>query len=177
MGKPRSVLDLTLSSPRETDSLGQAIGGVLQGGDVLALIGDLGAGKTSLVRGIVGGLAGSVESVTSPTFTLIHHYQGRLPLIHLDLYRLSNAEEAETIGFSDCFTDEAVTAIEWANRFGDLLPSDRLDVQLIHRTQTTRSVRLEARGTGSQSLLIRIGRAYAKTARSRNVSRGRVAER
>lgn len=177
MGKPHSVLDLTLSSPRETDLLGQAIGGVLHGGDVLALIGDLGAGKTSLVRGIVGGLAGSVESVTSPTFTLIHHYQGRLPLIHLDLYRLSNAEEAEAIGLSDCFTDEAVTAIEWANRFGDLLPSDRLDVQLIHRTRSTRLVRLEARGAGSQSLLIRIGRAYAKTAQSRNVSRGRVAER
>lgn len=166
MGNPRAILAVTLSSPRETDLFGHCIGGVLLSGDVLALIGDLGAGKTTLVRGIVGGLGGSVASVTSPTFMLIHQYQGRFPFIHLDLYRLTHATEVESIGLSDCFSDETVTAIEWADRFPEALPSDHLDVHLMHRTRTTRTVRLEARGRKSRSLLLRIRRAYAKTLRS-----------
>ena len=166
MGKPRAVLDVILSSPRNADLFGRCIGRVLRGGDALALVGDLGAGKTTLVRGIVGGLSGSVTSVTSPTFMLIHRYQGRLPLIHLDLYLLAHFTEAESIGLSDCFTDETVTAVEWADRFPDLLPSDRLNVQLMHRTRSTRTVQLEARGRGSRSLLLRIRREYAKTVQS-----------
>lgn len=160
MAKSRDLFDLILSSPRETDSFGQAIGTALRGGDVLALAGDLGAGKTALVRGIVAGLGGPVASVTSPTFILMHEYQGRIPLIHLDLYRLQRAAEAEAIGISACFSQEAVTAIEWADRFPDLLPADRLDVQLIHRTRTTRIAHLEARGTGARSLLRRISLAH-----------------
>jgi len=88
MSKSRDLLDVTLASPRETDLFGRTIGTVLRGGDVLTLIGELGAGKTALVRGIVAGLGGSASAVSSPTFMLMHEYQGRLPLIHLDLYRL-----------------------------------------------------------------------------------------
>jgi tRNA threonylcarbamoyladenosine biosynthesis protein TsaE len=160
MAKSRDLLDVILSSPRATDSFGLAIGTVVQGGDVLALVGELGAGKTALVRGIVVGLGGTGAAVTSPTFILVHEYQGRLPLMHLDLYRLQHASEAEAIGLSACFSDEAVTAIEWADRFPDLLPTDRLDVHLIHRTRTTRMARLEARGAGARSLLLRIRSAY-----------------
>lgn len=183
MSKSRDLLDLILSSPRETDSFGQTIGTVLRGGDVLALVGELGAGKTALVRGIVAGLGGSASAVTSPTFMLMHEYHGRLPLIHLDLYRLQRASEAEAIGLTACFSDETVTAIEWADRFIDLLPADRLDVQLIHRTRTTRMARLEARGAGARSLLMRIRRAcHARNRRARSPqlgtrARGRVSER
>lgn len=178
MTKSRDRLDLILSSPRETDSFGQTIGTVLRGGNVLALVGELGAGKTALVRGMVAGLGGSVAAVTSPTFMLVHEYQGRLPLIHLDLYRLQRAAEAEAIGLAACFSDETVTAIEWADRFPDLLPVDRLDVQLVHRTRTTRMARLEARGAGARSLLLRISRACrAGSRRARSPQAGTRARR
>jgi tRNA threonylcarbamoyladenosine biosynthesis protein TsaE len=169
MANSRDFLDLILSSPRETDSFGKTIGTVLRGGDVLALVGELGAGKTALTRGIVAGLGGSTSDVTSPTFILMHEYQGRLPLIHLDLYRLQRSSEAEAIGLTACFSDDTVTVIEWADRFPDLLPTDRLNVQLMHRTRTTRMARLEARGPMARSLLLRIKNA-CRTARSRGRS-------
>jgi tRNA threonylcarbamoyladenosine biosynthesis protein TsaE len=156
MARSVGSLDLVLSSLGKTESFGYAIGQLLHGGDVLALIGELGAGKTALVRGIVAGLGGSKVSVTSPTFVLVHQYQGRLPLIHIDFYRLRRAEEAESFGLSDCFTDEAVTAIEWADRFPDLLPEDRLEVRLLHGTPTSRRAQVRACGPQSHSLLARI---------------------
>lgn len=178
MAKSGDLLDVILSSPRETDLFGQAIGTVLRGGDVLALAGELGAGKTAMVRGIVAGLGGSAAAVTSPTFMLMHEYRGRLPLIHLDLYRLRQSAEAEAIGLTACFSQEAVTAIEWADRFADLLPSDRLDVQLIHRTRMTRMARLEARGAGARSLLMRIRRVrHARSQRARSLQSGNKARR
>lgn len=177
MAKSFDLRDIVLSSPRETDSFGHTIGKVLRRGDVLALVGELGAGKTALVRGIVAGLGGSVASVTSPTFTLVHEYQGRLPLIHLDLYRLKRVDEAESIGLSTCFTDEAVTAIEWADRFLGLLPADHLEVRLIHRTRTTRRVKLEAQGARSRSLLTRITRAWLAIGPSSRLPRLRTRPR
>ena len=103
-----SPLDLILSSPDETESFGYAIGKLLRGGEVLALIGELGAGKTALVRGIVAGLGIPAASVTSPTYLIVHEYQGRLPLVHMDLYRLQRPEEAESIGLADYLTVDAV---------------------------------------------------------------------
>lgn len=166
MANVLNLLEFVLSSPRETDVFGHAIGKVLRKGDVLALVGELGAGKTALVRGIVTGLGGPVDSVTSPTFMLVHEYQGRLPLMHLDLYRLQRASEVESIGLSSCFTDETVTAIEWADLFPHFLPADRLEIRLIHRSPRSRIVRLQAGGTRSRSLLMRIRRACHTRKRS-----------
>lgn len=160
-----SSLDLILSSPDETESFGQTIGRLLRGGEVLALIGELGAGKTALVRGIVTGLDAPAASVTSPTFLLVHEYQGRLPVVHIDLYRLQRLEETELIGLSDYLTDEVVVAIEWADRFPQWLPEDRLEVRLAHRTRTTRGVRVEARGSRSRSLLAQIKNRERPTSR------------
>src|SRR5512139_2254565 len=109
-------LNRILSSPGETESFGYAIGRLLRGGEVLALIGEFGVGKTALVRGIVAGLGGSGSSVTSPTFLLVHEYQGRLPVVHIDLYRLQRLEEAESIGLSDYLRDDVAVAVEWADR-------------------------------------------------------------
>ncbi|MDK2742138.1 MAG: tRNA (adenosine(37)-N6)-threonylcarbamoyltransferase complex ATPase subunit type 1 TsaE [Nitrospira sp. BO4] len=164
----RSVgsLDLILSSAGEMERLGYTIGQLLRGGETFALIGELGAGKTALVRGIVAGLGVPSASVTSPTFVLVHQYQGRLPLIHIDLYRLRTPEETESMGLSDYFTEEAVTAIEWADRFPGLLPEDRLEVRLTHRTPTSRKAQLEARGSRSRSLLARIKKAIPRVRRS-----------
>ncbi len=164
-------LDLILSSPSETDSFGCAIGRQLHGGEVLALIGELGVGKTALVRGIVAGLGVPADSVTSPTFLIVHEYQGRLPVVHIDLYRLQRPEETESIGLSDYLRDDAAVAIEWADRFPQLLPEDRLEVRLTHRTRTTRRVRVEARGPRSRSLLARIKKLVRSPLRSFRPSR------
>jgi len=161
-----SSLDLLLSSPGETESFGNAIGQLLRGGEVLALIGELGAGKTALVRGIVAGLGAPAASVTSPTFLLVHEYQGRLPIIHIDLYRLRRPEEIEAIGLSEYLMEDVAVAIEWADRFPQLLPDDRLEVRLAHRTRTTRSALLEARGSRSRSLLTRIKKVWRRPPRS-----------
>ena len=95
----------------------------LHAGDVLALAGDLGTGKTQFVKGLVAGL-GSDDEVTSPTFTLIHEYtRGRLPVYHLDFYRLNHRDELRQLGLEDYFNGEGVCVIEWADRFPEILPA------------------------------------------------------
>lgn len=147
---------LVLSSRSETESFGRRIGRSLEGGTVLALRGELGSGKTTLVRGIAAGLGTPASEVSSPTFVLIHEYRGRLPLVHVDLYRLRHEGEAWAIGLIEHFNDTAVTAIEWADRFPSLLPEDRLEIELAHRTPATRAAQLSARGPQSRRLLSRL---------------------
>jgi tRNA threonylcarbamoyladenosine biosynthesis protein TsaE len=99
-------------------------------GAVVALTGDLGSGKTEFVKGLVAGLD-SPALVTSPTFTLIHEYRGgRLPLFHMDFYRLTTEQELELIGFDDYLAEPGICAIEWANRFPDRIPPDAVWVDL-----------------------------------------------
>ncbi|MCS6290581.1 MAG: tRNA (adenosine(37)-N6)-threonylcarbamoyltransferase complex ATPase subunit type 1 TsaE [Nitrospira sp.] len=149
VGKPWRIV---LRSPQQTHRLGHCLGALLQGGEVLALFGELGAGKTSLVKGIADGLLAEPTEVSSPTFTLIHEYQGRLPLVHTDLYRLTAAQLEDT-GLSDYVDGHSVTAIEWADRWGDGLPADRLDVHLSHRPPAARRAILTARGPAARRLL------------------------
>lgn len=170
MARSISSLDLILSSSGETETFGYAIGQLLRGGDVLALIGELGAGKTALVRGIVAGLGVPAASVTSPTFSIVHEYQARLPVIHIDLYRLQKSDDIESIGLSDYLTEDVAVAIEWADRFPQLLPEDRLEIRLAHRSRTSRRARVEARGSRSRSLLTRIRNMAPLPSRSRNPS-------
>jgi tRNA threonylcarbamoyladenosine biosynthesis protein TsaE len=146
---------VSLPSGAATEALGQSIGQAVRGGEVLALVGELGAGKTSLVRGIADGLQ-APAAVSSPTFVLIHEYQGRLPLVHVDLYRLRSEAEAEAIGLQEYFDGRAVTAIEWADRFPALLPADRLDLRLRHVSPTARTAELSARGPAARALLNRM---------------------
>ena len=102
----------------------------LKAGDLVALAGDLGAGKTEFVKGLAAGL-GSPAQVTSPTFTLIHEYLGgRLPLYHMDLYRLTSADELDEIGFDDYLSRPGISAIEWANRFPQRIPEAAIWVTL-----------------------------------------------
>ena len=116
-------------SPAETFAFGHALALTLQGGEVLALNGDLGAGKTHFVKGLAAGL-GHREEVTSPTFTLIHEYiGGRLPLFHFDFYRLETEDEVLRIGLDDYLTAKAVVAIEWAGKFPGLLPKNALVIE------------------------------------------------
>jgi tRNA threonylcarbamoyladenosine biosynthesis protein TsaE len=102
----------------------------LEAGNVLALVGDLGAGKTEFVKGLAAGL-GSTAVVTSPTFTLIHEYRGgRLPLYHMDFYRLSSEDELDEIGFDEYLSRAGICAVEWANRFPERIPDTAIWVTL-----------------------------------------------
>ena len=114
----------------ETIELGRRIAATLPGRAVVLLIGNLGAGKTTLAKGIISGLGvGDVEDVTSPTFTLIHEYgEGRV--YHIDLYRLDRAEEVATLGLDEIFDREAVVLIEWGERFPRLMPEERMEIRL-----------------------------------------------
>lgn len=111
----------------ETIALGERLGRVAAPGDLLCLWGELGAGKTQLAKGIARGLAID-ETVNSPTFILMNEYAGRLPLFHVDLYRLVDAADALAGGVIDDRQIEGVTVVEWPDRMGDVLPAGRLDV-------------------------------------------------
>jgi len=109
-----------------------------------------------LVRGIAAGLGAPADAVTSPTFVLLHEYRGRLPLAHLDLYRLKSLKEAESIGLDDHLSGPTVVAVEWADKAPGILPEDRLEMELRHRTVQSRSIQLRATGPLSAALLNRI---------------------
>ena len=156
----------SLSSPHETDQLGRLIGSVLIGGESLALSGTLGAGKTALVRGIVAGLGAAAEAVSSPTFVLLHEYRGRLPLAHLDLYRIDSLRDAESIGLDDYLSGSTVVAVEWADKALALLPPDRLEMELRHRSVQSRSIQFRATGPLSAALLTRIKHSQGLSTRS-----------
>jgi tRNA threonylcarbamoyladenosine biosynthesis protein TsaE len=124
------VATIISHSPAETFALGQQLAVSLRGGEVVALDGDLGAGKTHFVKGLAAGL-GHTGDVTSPTFTLVHEYTGgRLPLFHFDFYRLESEAEVLRIGLDDYLDAGGVAAIEWAGKFPALLPRDTKWVRL-----------------------------------------------
>lgn len=111
-----------LRTPEETIAFGHALAGTLEAGDVIALNGELGAGKTHLVKGLVAGL-GAECPVTSPTFTLIHEYLGgRLPLFHADFYRLEEELDLMKIGLDDYLAEKGIVVVEWAGKFPNALP-------------------------------------------------------
>jgi tRNA threonylcarbamoyladenosine biosynthesis protein TsaE len=130
------------NSPEETWALAAELANELAPGTVIALHGDLGSGKTCLVQGLAAAL-GIDEPVTSPTYTLIGEYQGRLPLHHIDLYRLSGPEEAVGLGLEEYFDADGITAIEWAERAEGLLPPDLLHIRIEANAKTgTRTFRI-----------------------------------
>ncbi len=133
-------------SPDDTESLGGALYRLLPPGTVVALQGDLAAGKTCLVRGMMQREAPGVE-VSSPTFTLVNQYKGDRTVYHLDLYRLSGPVELIDLGFEEFFDPQgAVCLVEWAERAGDLLPDSRVDIYLDHAGADKRRIRIVDRG-------------------------------
>jgi len=157
--------ELVSTSHQHTTRLGQAIGHVLRGGETIALYGPLGAGKTALIRGIAVGLNASPTAVTSPTFVVIHEYQGRLPLAHVDLYRIRSPRELESTGLLEYFSGHTVTAIEWADKGLIALPQDRIEIALNHRAARSRTIQLNVTGPKSHKVLALARRQYSKTAR------------
>ena len=116
-------------STDETLELARAVGELLRPGDVVSLVGELGAGKTVFARGVARAL-GVTELVVSPTFTIVREYEGRVPLVHVDVYRIDAVQELHDLGFEEVVRDDAVTIVEWGDMIDGLLPGDRLDVRL-----------------------------------------------
>ena len=132
-----------VADPAATSALGRALGAVARSGDLVCLWGDLGAGKTHLAKAFAAGL-GVTETVTSPSFVLMAEYRGRLPLFHIDPYRLASAEDALAGGLIDERQREGVTIVEWPERLGDALPAARLDVRIDGAGDDRRSITLVA---------------------------------
>jgi tRNA threonylcarbamoyladenosine biosynthesis protein TsaE len=142
-------------SVADTEAIAADLAVGLGAGACLALHGDLGAGKTQFVRGLLRGLGGDPRSVSSPTFVLLNVYRtGRLPVFHLDAYRASGAEDMEAIGFSELLEQGGVVVVEWPSRIAELLPANRIDVTLEPTSKQSRRVTIAGplpRGGGDES--------------------------
>lgn len=131
------------ASPEQTRALGEAVGRLVDRGDMIALIGELGTGKTLFVGGLAGGLGVDPATyVSSPTFTIMHRYLGRIPLYHIDLYRIETPEAFASLGLDEYLYGDGVAAIEWAEHGYGCLPKEMLTFTLRHAGSGTRSIEL-----------------------------------
>jgi len=137
----KTHVKLISKEPRETFYIGKVLGENLHAGDVVALMGELGAGKTCLTQGIARGF-GIPEryQITSPTFTLMNEYPGKIVLYHLDLYRLSGVGDLEELGYEECFGGNSVLVIEWAEKIRDVLPDETLFISLTYLDDNRREI-------------------------------------
>lgn len=138
------LLPAETASPAETVALGRRLAPRLQPGDVLALYGDLGAGKTHLVKGLCDGLGIAADAVSSPTFTIVNEYAGALPVYHFDAYRIERPDEFFELGYEAYFFGDGVTVIEWPERVEALIPEHAIRLRLSHAGEDRR--RVEAGG-------------------------------
>ena len=128
------------NSPDETESFGRQFAGNVKPGDVIALTGGLGSGKTQFVKGLAAGL-GAVTAATSPTFTLIHEYAGgRFPIYHFDFFRIEDRPSAERLGLDDYLFGDGVSVIEWADRFQELIPESARWISFQTKSETQRAI-------------------------------------
>ncbi len=137
---------LVSGSPQETKEIGVSLAHLLRGGELICLEGELGSGKTTFIQGLGQGL-GVERPITSPTFTLVNEYRGgRLPLYHVDLFRIGSEMEIRASGLEEFFWDEGVCAVEWAEKAVGLLPPERLWITFEHGGRERRFLSLEAKG-------------------------------
>lgn len=142
------------NSPRQTLKIGRLIARSIKLGDILCLFGELGAGKTVLVKGIAIGLGIKQEEIISPTFVLLReHKKAKLRLNHFDLYRLDSPQDILGLGYEEFFYNDAVTVVEWADRLGALMPEGALKIILSVKGKTKRLIRIEAEGKRYKELL------------------------
>jgi tRNA threonylcarbamoyladenosine biosynthesis protein TsaE len=147
------MLEFFSRSPEQTRRIGMRLGGLLKPGDIVCLQGDLGAGKTTFTQGLAQGW-GSLDSVSSPTFILVNQYRRAdgSNLFHLDAYRLDSVPEAEALDL-DSMLAEGALIIEWPERLGDLIPSERLHIRLEHISEEHRQMNFHAQGKHYDTLL------------------------
>ena len=161
--QPPRVLDCVSHSPSQTSRIGQRLGELLRAGDVVLLLGEFGAGKTQMVKGIALGL-GSPDMVNSPSFVLVNEYRagaahGGMPIFHVDLYRLEDEREVPGIGLEEMASGDGVCIVEWAERAQQLLPSDHLAIQLDYLGETKRTLRFVPHGARYEALIDELRRS------------------
>jgi tRNA threonylcarbamoyladenosine biosynthesis protein TsaE len=138
-----TALTLESDSPPHTERIGRALMDLLPDGALVALYGDLGAGKTCFVRGMAEAI-GAARLVTSPTFTIVHEYPGSRPLYHLDLYRITDPRQVLDLGYEELFTPKrGVCVVEWADRAESLLPESRAEIRLAHASGDRRRIEVQ----------------------------------
>lgn len=143
--KTKDHLELVSHSPAETVKLGRRLGKLAEPGDIVLLVGNLGTGKTCLAQGIARGL-GIKEYTPSPSFVLIREFYGRLPLYHMDLYRLDRIQEIADLGLDDYLYGNGICVIEWAEKGLGLLPPQHLLIELSHLSSSERRLKLKPHG-------------------------------
>jgi tRNA threonylcarbamoyladenosine biosynthesis protein TsaE len=140
-----------------TIQIGKSIGSLLLPGDVVALVGELGTGKTQFIKGLAVGVGiGKPTYISSPSFTLINEYEGKIPFYHIDLFRLRAEKEAEDLGLEEYFQSGGITAVEWADRIPSLLPREMLWIQISYTGKNTRSIEILGRGKRYEELINRL---------------------
>ena len=147
------AINVLSKSTDQTLELGEKLAKHLRKGDIVCLEGDLGSGKTTLIKGIAKGLHIAPEKVNSPTFVLMNAYHGRLPLYHFDLYRLEAVHEISSIGYEEFLYGDGVAVIEWAERLGQLTPKEYLRIELAHKGENQRLIKIFPAGTRYSQLV------------------------
>ncbi|HVV49249.1 MAG TPA: tRNA (adenosine(37)-N6)-threonylcarbamoyltransferase complex ATPase subunit type 1 TsaE [Polyangia bacterium] len=147
------ALTFTAATAAELQAIGARLGRALAAGDVLALVGPLGAGKTTFVQGLARGLEVAPDRhVASPTFALVNEHPGRVPLVHADLYRIADPRELDELGLADAF-DRAVVAIEWLDRFPEAAPDERLTIEIEIAADGARRLTFRPSGARAERLV------------------------
>ena len=130
---------------KETMDLGARLAKYLKPGDIVCLFGELGSGKTTLVKGLVRGFKVNPSKVSSPTFVLMNVYEGKTPIYHFDLYRI-RGQELPNIGYEEFFYDEGISVVEWAEQLGEQMPKEYIAIYLLHKNENTRLIKISAQG-------------------------------
>ena len=146
---------VTMRNTKETQQFAERLARYLQAGDLLTLEGDLGAGKTTFTQGLARGL-GVTDVVNSPTFTIIKEYSGRLPLYHMDVYRVG--DDVDSLGLDEYFYGDGVCVVEWASLISDVLPEDRLELTLNVGIEQNRVCRIIPKGKRYEALCEELGK-------------------
>jgi len=142
-------MELIVNNVEQTTEIGIQIGKLANPGDIICLTGDLGAGKTHLSKGIAEGL-GITDHITSPTFTIVNEYEGRLKLYHFDVYRVNDPDEISAIGFDEYIFSDGVSIIEWANYIEELIPEDHISINISKLSEDVNSRKIVIEGYGNR---------------------------
>lgn len=151
----RTTFTIESKSAHETKAWGRRLASLLEGGELLGLIGDLGAGKTCFIKGLARGLALREEDILSPTFTLIQEHHGRVPLFHIDLYRL-DAASLDDLGLREYLFSEGIAAVEWFERLREAEELDFLAVRISYSSANTRRIEFSATGEKHAAVIGRL---------------------
>jgi tRNA threonylcarbamoyladenosine biosynthesis protein TsaE len=150
--------EIVLRNIKETIRFGAQLGALVEKGDIVALTGQLGAGKTTFIKGIAKGVGvKDPQHVNSPSFVILKEHRGRIPLYHFDVYRLDDPQDMDTVGYKDFFYGDGASVIEWADKIRELLPHEYLDIELTVEGKGSRRMSIVARGKRYEDILKRLG--------------------